>query len=165
MDHPLPAPTGTDTDPVKNPFARNTITSIGTTALDFGTLTGLVELVHVDYVVATWLGTVVGSIANFTINKKWSFRSVGRTKQRFARFVLVQAGSSLLHTFGVWALTVLVGLPYLGSKGVTALVVYLAWNYPLNRRFVFSRADRVDESGDRGVTPRRSGDRAGAPAP
>ena len=40
-----------------------------TTALDFVTLTGLVELAGVDYVLATWIGTIVGSLSNFSINR------------------------------------------------------------------------------------------------
>ena len=42
---------------------RSIVTSLITTALDFGVLTGAVELLHVHYVLATWLGTVVGSLA------------------------------------------------------------------------------------------------------
>ena len=53
---------------------RSVVTSLFTTVLDFGVLTGSVELVHVNYVVATWMGTVVGSLSNFTINKHWAFR-------------------------------------------------------------------------------------------
>jgi putative flippase GtrA len=55
------------------------------------------------------------------------------------RFVLVQAGASGLHTGGVWLLTRFAGLPYPTSKLVVAAVVYLVWNYPLNRYFVFGR--------------------------
>ena len=40
-------------------FSRSTLTSLFTTALDLGTLTGLVELGGVDYVLATDRKSVV----------------------------------------------------------------------------------------------------------
>ena len=127
---------------------RSILTSLFTTALDFGVLTGAVELLHVNYVLATWLGTVVGSLSNFAINKRWAFHgSPLALRHQLLRFVLVQAGSSALNTVGVWLLTRFAGLPYLGSKTVIAAVVALGWNYPLNRRLVFSH-HRGDDQPD-----------------
>jgi len=125
--------------PVPGTFWRNTLASIFTTALDFFTLTGLVELGGIDYVLATWIGTIVGSLANFSINRRWSFRASGQPRSRqFLRFVVVQAGSSGLHTAGVWFFTRFAGLPYPASKLVVAALVYLGWNYPMNRWVVFN---------------------------
>jgi putative flippase GtrA len=121
-------------------FSRSALTSLLTTALDFGTLTGLVELAGVDYVLATWLGTVVGSLSNFTINRLWAFDARDRPGAgQFVRFLLVQVAASFLHTGGVWALTRFLGLPYQASKLIISVLVYLAWNYPMNRWFVFRR--------------------------
>jgi len=121
-------------------FSRSALTSLFTTALDFGTLTGLVELAGVNYVLATWLGTVVGSLSNFTINRLWAFDARDRPPAgQFGRFLLVQAAASLLHTGGVWFFTDLVGLPYQASKLIISVLVYLGWNYPMNRWFVFRR--------------------------
>lgn len=122
-------------------FSRSTVTSLFTTALDFATLVGLVQLAGVNYVAATWAGTVVGSLSNFSINKAWAFEAghapVGG---QLARFVIVQLGASALHTLGVWGFTRFGGLPYVASKTIVAALVYLAWNYPLNRAFVFRRS-------------------------
>jgi putative flippase GtrA len=119
-------------------FSRSLLTSLLTTALDFGTLIGLTELAGVNYVLATWIGTIVGALANFTINKAWAFRARDMPAvPAVARFLGVQAGASGLHTAGVWILTRFGRLPYPVSKLVIAAVVYLTWNYPLNRWFVF----------------------------
>jgi putative flippase GtrA len=90
---------------------------------------------------ATWIGTVVGSLSNFTINKLWTFEA-GRKglAPQFLRFLLVQTGASALQTLGVWIFTRFAGLPYVASKTLIAVLVYLGWNFPLNRLFVF-RAD------------------------
>src|ERR1051325_10043715 len=109
---------------------RSILTSLLTTALDFGVLTGSVDLLHINYVLATWMGTVVGSLSNFGINKHWAFHSSPLTlRHQLLRFVLVQAGASALHTLGVWLLTRFGGLPYLGSKTVIAALVAMGWNY------------------------------------
>ncbi len=124
---------------VPRTFARSLLTSLLTTALDFGTLVGLTELLGVNYVLATWIGTVVGSLSNFAINKVWAFSArQAPAIPALGRFVLVQAGASAWHTAGVWALTRFGRLPYPASKAIVAAAVYLAWNYPLNRRFVFN---------------------------
>ena len=120
-------------------FGRSLLTSLLTTALDFATLLGLTELGGINYVLSTWIGTVVGSLANFTINKAWAFSArQAPALPAFGRFVVVQGGASALHTVGVWLLTRFGRLPYPASKLLVAAAVYLVWNYPLNRRFVFN---------------------------
>jgi putative flippase GtrA len=131
-------------------FIRSGLTSLLTTAFDFATLTGVVELLHVNYVLATWLGTVVGSLSNFTINKHWAFKgSSVPLPHQLGRFVLVQAGSSAWNTLGVWLMTRYGGLDYKLSKLFVAALVALAWNYPMNRFFVFGRKHPTEgESAD-----------------
>jgi putative flippase GtrA len=122
-------------------FRRSVLTSLLTTALDFGTLVGLTELAGLSYVLSTWVGTVVGSLTNFAINKRWAFSARSAPAiPALSRFVVVQIGASALHTGGVWLLTRFGRLPYPLSKLVVATAVYLGWNYPLNRWFVFRAA-------------------------
>lgn len=122
-------------------LVRNTIVSIFTTALDFGVLAALVELLHANYVFATFCGTVVGALSNFFLNRHWSFEATHITPQtQLVRFVPVQAGSSGLQTLGVWLFTDRAHLPYLASKLVVAVLVYLFWNYPMNRWFIFRKS-------------------------
>jgi putative flippase GtrA len=125
--------------PVRGTFVRNSLTSTFTIGLDFLTLTSLVELVGVDYVLATWIATIVGSLSNFSINRWWTFRVSWQPRSmQFLRFVLVQVAASGLHTGGVWIFTRFLGLPYPVSKLLVAALVYLGWNYPMNRWVVFS---------------------------
>lgn len=136
-----PAPGASRPSGALRTFSRSTLVSIFTTALDFGTLVGLVELLGMGYVPATWAGTVVGSLSNFLVNRHWAFEAgESRLGTQVWRFLLVQAGASALHTLGVWLFTRYGGLPYVVSKTVVAALVFVAWNYPLNRAFVFRRA-------------------------
>ena len=123
---------------MKGSFARSALTSIFTTGLDFGTLMGLVELLHVNYVVATFTGTIVGFLANFLINRCWAVDAThGAMHWQFVRVIPVQAGSSALQTLGVWLFTSVIGMQYWVSKIVVSTLVYLGWNYPMNRFWVF----------------------------
>jgi putative flippase GtrA len=129
-------------------LGRSVMTSIFTTALDFATMMGLVELLHVDYVLATFFGTIVGFLANFAINRYWAFEadddSIG---WQFVRVLPVQGGSTALQTVGVWIFDRFVGLHYWVAKIVVSALVYLLWNYPMNRFFVFGRKiDAISES-------------------
>jgi len=122
-------------------FFKSVATSLFTTALDYATLVALVELAHLHVALATFLGTVVGSLSNFTINKYWAFEAghhpVGA---QVPRFLVVQAGSSFWNVVVVWALYAL-GVPYPIGKLVAAALVFLAWNFPLNHAWVFKEAN------------------------
>ena len=121
-------------------LGRSVVTSIFTTALDFGTLLGLVEIFNVDYVIATFVGSIVGFLANFGINRYWAFEAhASHIGWQFARVLPVQAGSTGLQTFGVWVIARFVGLRYWVAKIVASALVYSLWNYPMNRFFVFRR--------------------------
>jgi putative flippase GtrA len=129
-------------------FRRSVLTSLFTSALDFAVLTAAVEILKVNYVLATWLGTIVGSLSNFTINKYWAFKGSPNTlPKQLTRFALVQAGASGLHTLGVWLLTRFGGLPYQVSKLVIAAAVALGWNYPMNHALVFSTSAPAPRGG------------------
>lgn len=120
-------------------FSRSTLTSLLTTALDFLTLITAVQVFGVNYVLATWIGTVVGSLSNFSINRKWAFGDSSlRSHNQFGRFVLVQVGASGLNTLGVWLLTRFLGIPYQVSKVIAAAAVGVGWNYPMNKFIVFA---------------------------
>jgi putative flippase GtrA len=119
-------------------FTRSVLTSILSTAVDFATLVGLVELVHLDYKLATFIGTIVGFLTNFTINRQWAFEAThGHVGWQFARVLPVQGGSTALQTLGVWLFHTLLGMRYWTAKIVVSVLVYLGWNYPMNRFWVF----------------------------
>jgi putative flippase GtrA len=119
-------------------FSRNAATSLFTTALDIGVLAALVELARTNVVLATWLGTVIGCLSNFAINRRWSFAAhESAAHWQLVRFLPVQIGSSTIQTVGVWMLVSTGGMAYLWSKIAVAIFVYGVWNYPMNRFFVF----------------------------
>ena len=119
---------------------------------DFLTTFLLVNLFHLFYLYATFLGAIVGGIVNCVVNYKWVFRGQD-VKMRFValKYLFVWGGSILLNTWGTFALTEWITrmrwmrrLPdfyaenfFLVSKIVVAVLVAILWNYPLQQYFVF----------------------------
>lgn len=101
---------------------------------------------------ATGLGCVLGAAINFSLNRVWTFASQGAPVPQAARYTLVSVTSALLNAGGV-ALLLLVPWPdYRLAWLVVRGIVFLLWNYPLQRDYVYGSAV---ESGSVD-TPRRS---------
>jgi putative flippase GtrA len=119
-------------------FKRSQVASFAATIADFGTLVCLVELAQVWYVAATAIGAFVGALTNFMFGRYWSFVAIqdGMHGQAF-RYALVSAMSLVLNSGGVYLFTDFVGLKYIVSKTIVAILIGIFFNFPLHRHFVF----------------------------
>jgi putative flippase GtrA len=121
-------------------FGRYAATSALATATDFA-LAGSLHSAGVGAAAATFVGCVAGGAVAFRLSRGWTFQAgSSRALPQVLRFLLVWATSALLNSTGVPALLGWVDSFALAWTSVRALV-YLGWNYPLSRWFVFS-ADR-----------------------
>ena len=92
----------------------------------------------------SFLGCVAGGAVAFALSRGWTFQAgSSRAMPQLLRFLFVWLASALLNSAGVPAL-----LGWVSSFQVAwALVrgaVYLGWNYPMTRWFVFSRERRSE---------------------
>lgn len=118
-------------------FGRYAITSALATATDFALASSL-HAAGTGAAAATFCGCVAGGGVAFGLSRSWTFQAgAGRAWPQVLRFLLVWATSALLNSSGVPAL-----LSWVASFPLAwALVrgaVYLGWNYPLSRWFVFA---------------------------
>jgi len=118
-------------------FGRYAATSALATATDFA-IAGSLHALGSSAAAATFLGCVAGGAVAFALSRRWTFQAAGaRALPQLLRFLFVWATSALLNSSGVPAL-----LPWVGSFSLAwAFVragVYLGWNYPMSRWFVFS---------------------------
>jgi putative flippase GtrA len=119
-------------------FSKSQVAAFLASVLDYGLVIGLVEVGHVWYVVATACGAFAGALANFLLNRHWSFRAAHRAWEGQAfKYALVSGGSLALNTGGVYLATDGLGLHYAASVIVVSLLIGFAYNYPLQRYFVF----------------------------
>ncbi|MBF5043345.1 CDP-alcohol phosphatidyltransferase [Aggregicoccus sp. 17bor-14] len=115
------------------------------TAVDNGAMTALVELAKFNVTFATALGCVVGAVVNYTFNRVITFRSEGAVAPQLARYALVSTVSMLLNAGGVALLVLHPQLHYQLAWWLARAAVYLAWNFPLQRDYVFGDSSEGDD--------------------
>ena len=108
------------------------------TAVDFAVMHLLVTHGGLAPWWATGVGAAAGGVVNFAINRLWSFQSKGGMAAEAGRYVLVSATSAALNAGGVYVLLSLPGIDFRLVWLVARGLVMAAWNYPLQRDYVFS---------------------------
>lgn len=119
-------------------FSKSQVSSAIATGLDFGLLFSLTEIAHVWYVASVACGALVGAVANFILNRHWSFEAThGHARHQALRYAVVSGGSLILNTFGVWAMTEYLKIHYSISVVTISILVGFFFNFPLQRSYVF----------------------------
>ncbi|HYQ15891.1 MAG TPA: GtrA family protein [Polyangiaceae bacterium] len=123
-------------------FGRYAATSALATVTDFALASSL-HSAGGGAAASTFFGCVAGGGVAFWLSRSWTFQAgAGRAWPQVLRFLFVWATSALLNSTGVPALLGWVGSFPLAWTLVRASV-YLGWNYPLSRWFVFA-AEKPD---------------------
>jgi putative flippase GtrA len=106
--------------------------------VDFGALWALTELAGLHYLVSAVAGFALGLAANYWLSLRWVFRrrTLGSASAEFGVFALVGVIGLGLNELVLWAATERIGLPYLASKCVAAMLV-LVWNFLARRQILF----------------------------
>jgi putative flippase GtrA len=121
-------------------WVRHHLTGILSTAVDYAVMVGCVELLRQRPVPATVVGALAGGLTNFTINRTFTYHATKTAVAGHAWRYLLVAGTSLALNAGGEALfNGVLGLHYLLARIITSILVSNAWNYPMQRFFVFSR--------------------------
>jgi putative flippase GtrA len=124
-------------------FGRYAATSALATGTDFALASSL-HWLRVSAGMATFIGCVAGGVVAFALSRRWTFQAgAGRALPQLLRFLLVWGTSAFLNSFGVPALLAWGVSSFPLAWTFVRAAVYLAWNYPLSRWFVFS-AEKPD---------------------
>ena len=119
-------------------LGKHQIGSLVATVVDFGSMVAWVQLVHVSPVGATALGATAGGVTNFLLGRSWIFRAAAvAALPQALRYAVVSAASAGWNSAGEWLVHDRLGVQYLLARAIVAVVVSLAWNYPMQRHFVF----------------------------
>lgn len=132
----------------KGSILRNLISAMSATGVDFLVVVLLVQLASGDPRIATAAGCLVGGIVNFTMNRVWTFGSTAPAMSQAWRYTFVSTSSALLNSGGVAVLLFLPGLDYRIAWLIVRAAVFLTWNYPLHRDFVFTDTDDEIDSAE-----------------
>jgi putative flippase GtrA len=119
-------------------FSRSQVASFVATCFDYGVLFSLSELAHVWYVIAVACGALAGAGSNFILNRHWAFQAThAKVHKQAWKYTQVSAGSLILNTGGVYLVTEYLHIHYAISVVIVSLVVGFAFNFPLQRAYVF----------------------------
>jgi len=128
-----------------------TISAFIATAADFGLMSLLVSWDVATTTQATALGCLLGGIINFSLNRVWTFASTDDIPTLQAiRYTIVSVTSALLNSGGVALALTLPLADYRIGWVLVRGVVFLCWNFPLQRDYVYGPQgkDRPELSGD-----------------
>ena len=100
----------------------------------------------------TAIGATVGAATNFLLARHWTYRRRlgGAVEVQLARYLPVSLTSLALNAAGEHLFANVMHVQYVLGRVITAVIVSNAWNYPMQRFFVFGdRSAKVDASVDR----------------
>ena len=105
---------------------------------DVVTLLLLVKLTPASIPLSAFLAAGVGAVVCFLMNKYIAFRDGTRvTFEQVARFALVAVATGLLTAGAMKIVAVDMHVPVVLAKAICAALVFIAWTFPAQRRFVF----------------------------
>lgn len=126
----------------KGGATRNAMAALTATGVDFVLFSALLG-VGCSPPLATLLGAACGGAVNFMVNRTWTFDASGSNRTMARRYVLVSAASAAFNAGMVGALLWVpnqhVMLCWLVARGL----IFLGWNYPLHRDYVFAHGGRA----------------------
>lgn len=138
-------------------FIRSSMSSQVASWIDMGSSIALVAM-GVSEWFATPIGAVLGGTVNCCINYKFTFRAGDCPVKAVAvKYLLIWLGSVLFNTVGTtllanvldnWHILESIGFTNVGSfaaaRLLVSLVVSLAWNFLMQKYFVYRRREKFD---------------------
>jgi putative flippase GtrA len=123
------------------PLSRATISSIAATLLELAILPVAVHVAHVRPWVAYASVQLIANACTFLLYKYWAFEARhGDIRAQYAKQLVIFGGSWALNTLIPSFLSYRLHVEPTLAFALSNVVVYLAWNYPGNRYWVFRRA-------------------------
>jgi putative flippase GtrA len=111
------------------------LTGGAATLVDFGVLTGLVELLHVLPTRANIPSLLAGATIQFVGNRHIVFKAGHlAVRPQLLGFIVVEIGTFALNAVGFHLLVKLTGVPYPIARLLCSFVVFATFSYPLWKR-------------------------------
>jgi putative flippase GtrA len=121
-------------------FLKDNIAAITASLVDYSIMIVLVYFFDINVIVAGITGNICGGGINFLIGRYWAFEAAeNHPALQGYKYAAVWTGNVLLNVAGLYFLNNYLLINYLIAKIVTALVVAVAYNYPLQKNYVFRK--------------------------
>lgn len=122
-------------------LTKSTIASVVATASEFAILPLLVHVLYVQRWIAFASVQFVANAITFVLYKYWAFEAadLGRVERQYVKQLVIFAGSLCLNTAIPSYLSYRLRVEPVLAFAISQVIVYLGWNYPGNRFWVFRR--------------------------
>jgi len=100
----------------------------------------LVEFLHIDFMIAHFVGFIFGTITAYLGHYFYSFKDQRNHKQLFFKFLLISVIAFFIHEFGAYFLVTQAHFNYKSQVLPFLLVVVPVFTFVLNRFWVFSNS-------------------------
>ena len=107
------------------------------TAGHYTTLVLLVEILHWDPAVSSFIGAVVGAVINYILNYRYTFKSCQPHHIAASKFMLIAALGAGINTLLMFLFVHRLQVYYLLAQVITTGIVLL-WNFLLNKMWTFA---------------------------
>jgi putative flippase GtrA len=133
-------------------FGRFLVVGGIATALQYAILFALTGAAGVQPLLASSVGFVASAAANYTLNRRFTFRSDVNYFAGLERFSIIAGVGLALNATVMAAGTALAGINYIASQLVATAVVLL-WNFHVNRLWTFSNGPPNSRKSMREASP------------
>lgn len=124
-------------------FFKANLASLLATGVDYIVAMLLFEAVVPNALLASLTGTLAGGILHFSLSRRYVFGAGSqRMSPQVLRYLLTWVGNVLLNVLLVYVLAEKLGIHFLLSKISSSILIFIAFNYPLHRRFVFKTMEQ-----------------------
>ena len=129
-------------------FAKAQVSAFIGGMTDYGIMVFFTEIFHVHYTISIAIGGVIGAVVNFSLNRRWTFRSKDHSyknsmNKQMIKFVLVVLNSIILKSSGTYLVTTFLSIDYKISRIIVDLIVSIVLNYNLQRYWVFKSVKQI----------------------
>lgn len=118
---------------------RYCFVAAGAFAMDYGCYFLTSYIIGIPYLIAAFLGFIIGTLTNYALSKVLVFRGEPKSRAGEVAMVFLIGGLGLiLLEAGIWFLTEKAGIHYLISKLIMTVIVF-SWNFLARKFFMYSK--------------------------
>lgn len=119
-------------------FFRYNIIAITATSVDFVLLVFLTEVLQFWYLFSAFLGAFAGGVTAFILGRNWAFmKKDGKLSVQAIKYSAVWVASIILNTTALYLAVEYLGLQYIISKIIVAIIVGIGFNFLMQKYYIF----------------------------
>lgn len=127
-------------------FLKANVASLSASFFDYLVTLLLVKFLHTDALLGGVLGTLFGGGINFLMGRCWVFKTnIGVIHLQGKRYLLAWIGNLILNISGLYILIKLFKVQYMVAKITISIMVAVAYNYHVQKRYVFKISDENEK--------------------